>query len=84
MDCPPLSQGFLFILIIYIMITKFRCVDDFTRSLEVENLGEKICFSIDEIDSSEYLEVNISKEDLFNLIGHLLRVQSEIRKEGSV
>jgi hypothetical protein len=63
------------------MITKFRCVDDFTRSLEIENLGGKICFSIDEIDSSEYLEVNISKEDLFSLIGHLLRVQSEIRKE---
>ena len=63
------------------MIAKFyeegnRCV-----SLEVYVDGStEVVFNIDNEDDMEHQMISLKENDLFNLIGQLLRMQSEVRK----
>jgi hypothetical protein len=78
-------QFFIYALFIfYTMITKFMCNDDSFKSLEfsIKNKTElEVLITDEETNLKEF--VTLKEKDLFNLIGQLLRVQSEIRKESS-
>ena len=65
------------------MITKFNDCVDGVSSIEIRRKEETVLIEVME-DFSNPLgsyEVNISYDDLFSLIGQLLRIQSEIKKE---
>jgi|AntAceMinimDraft_18_1070375.scaffolds.fasta_scaffold144209_2 hypothetical protein len=66
------------------MITKFNSIDDNCTSIEFgttldSNLLIEITESAYGVD--EYLRVHLSKQDLFNLIGQLLRIQAELKSK---
>ena len=63
------------------MITKFICKSDVFKSIEFEKIGEGVTITIEDSEVNELQEVDLSEKDLFSLIGQLLRIQSEIRKE---
>jgi len=66
------------------MITKFRCLYQEDVVLEVERSDHKEITVIVEDQSRKTLNsIILSEQDLFNLIGQLLRLQSEIKKGGN-
>ena len=64
------------------MITKFKTLNNDSTSIEFKREEKNILISIEKNDfgALEYLDVKISEENLFSLIGQLLRLQSEIKK----
>lgn len=64
------------------MITKFKTLNNDSTSIEFKREEKNILISIEKNDFEplEYLDVKISEENLFSLIGQLLRLQSEIKK----
>ena len=66
----------------YIMITKFNCQDDNYKAIEFSKTSHNQ-LEIEVIDEEidERRSVYLTEKDLFNLIGQLLRIQSEIRTE---
>jgi len=71
-----------FYFLYYIMITKFKTLSDYNAFIEVSNDNDYLRISINDEDHG-INEVLLSEKDLFNLIGQLLRIQSEIRKESN-
>lgn len=67
------------------MITKFKSIGEEATVLEIEKTDSNtVTFEIEHLDpytTQEPHVVEISKDDLFSLLGQLLRIQSEIRKE---
>jgi hypothetical protein len=68
----------------YIMITKFCTINE-NETNSIEFSKTKDDFIHIEISDNNYPDVNsqqviIDKQDLFSLIGQLLRLQSEIKK----
>jgi len=75
------DRGF-FILNIYIMITKFRSLEQ-DNYLELEREVTHLLINIHHWeDAEDFKTVTLDEKSLFDLIGQLLRIQSEIRKEG--
>ena len=63
------------------MIAKFvDCENGQDQNIEFIKGNETLWIAGYEYDKSHVFEIQLSKEDLFNLIGHLLRIQSEIKK----
>jgi len=63
------------------MITKFNC-EQTHNSIEFSREVDNVLITITEFDlQSEYLDVTLTKENLFSLIGQLLRIQAEIKEE---
>jgi len=62
------------------MITKFKTRHDEKTTLEFSKEDEYLRVIIED-DNIGINEVFLSEKDLFSLIGQLLRIQSEIRKE---
>ncbi len=69
-----------FYFLYYIMITKFICKESL-NSIEFKREVNTLIISISEYETDDYIDVTLSEQDLFSLIGQLLRIQSEIRKE---
>jgi len=69
-----------FYFLYYIMITKFNCKENY-NSIEFKREVDALIISISEYETDSYFDVTLTEQDLFSLIGQLLRVQSEIRKE---
>jgi hypothetical protein len=69
-----------FYFLYYIMITKFNCKENF-NSIEFKREVNTLIVSISEYETDNYFDVTLSEQDLFSLIGQLLRIQSEIRAE---
>jgi len=71
------------ILYFYIMIYKFQELKEpFLKVIEFEQLYDKILISSteDELFPSEnYVSIELDEEQLFELIGGLLRIQSKIK-----
>lgn len=66
------------------MITKFRCLHQEGVVLEVERSHYKEITVVIENEIRETSNsIVLSEQDLFNLIGQLLRLQSEIKKGGN-
>ena len=66
--------------ILYIMITKFECYENY-NSIEFKRELNNIFVNISCWETGDFKSVRLSESDLFDLIGQLLRMQSEIRKE---
>lgn len=66
------------------MITKFESIVNDRDVIEFKRVGENLHIHGFIRDDESVFEHWMSKDDLFDLIGQLLRIQSEIRKEGSV
>ena len=64
----------------YIMITKFKTRNDEKTTLEFSKENEYLRVIIEDSDIG-INEVFLNEQDLFSLIGQLLRIQSEIRAE---
>lgn len=65
------------------MITKFICKETY-NSIEFQREENTLLISTQESEREEnYLSVRLNKEELFSLVGQLLRIQSEIKKEVS-
>lgn len=64
------------------MITKFNCQENY-NSIEFKREVDTLIISISEYETDSFFDVTLSEQDLFSLIGQLLRIQSEIRKEQS-
>ena len=68
------------------MITKFKSISEDLTTLEIEKTdSDTITFEIEHLNphtTQEIHVVEISKENLFSLLGQLLRIQSEIKKGG--
>ena len=67
------------------MITKFICRENY-NSLEFKKESNSLLVTISHLVKSDtlevdFLDVRLTEQNLFDLIGQLLRVQSEIRKE---
>tara|TARA_R110002020_G_scaffold156315_2_gene338347 strand:- start:1194 stop:1397 length:204 start_codon:yes stop_codon:yes gene_type:complete len=63
------------------MITKFECKET-KNTIEFQKEMDTVLLNIESYEGvSNYISVALSEQDLFNLIGQLLRIQSEIRKE---
>jgi len=67
------------------MITKFICKENY-NSVEFKKESNTLLVTINHLVKSdkleqEFLDVRLSEQNLFDLIGQLLRLQSEIRKE---
>ena len=67
------------------MITKFICRENY-NSIEFKKECNTLLVTSKHLVKSDtledfFLDVTLSEQDLFDLIGQLLRVQSEIRKE---
>ncbi len=67
------------------MITKFICKENY-NSLEFKKESNSLLVTISHLVKSDtleidFLDVRLTEQNLFDLIGQLLRVQSEIRKE---
>ncbi len=71
-----------FYFLYYIMITKFNCKENY-NSIEFKREVDTLIISISEYETDSYFDVTLTEQDLFSLIGQLLRVQSEIRKESN-
>jgi hypothetical protein len=71
-----------FILKFYIMITKFNDCDSGASSIEFKRENDTVIIEITEDFSLplDVYSVTLSEDDLFMLIGQLLRIQSEIKK----
>ena len=71
---------------IYFMITKFLSSEEGSLSaVEFLQRGDKVqILSVEDVRSpiEKHIDVTITEQDLFSLIGQLLRMQSEIRKGG--
>ena len=66
---------------IYIMIVKFKCLNS-ANVLEVEKEDDYVIFSIEDQDEMySRQDVVITKDNLFSLIGQLLRLQSELKNK---
>lgn len=65
------------------MITKFNCKDNY-NSIEFsrESNTVLVCITEFQMGVDNQLDVRLSKENLFSLIGQLLRIQSEIKEGG--
>ena len=64
------------------MITKFVCQEN-TNSIEFKKEEDTVLVTVEAVlkeSPFEYLEARLSEQDLFNLIGQLLRIQAEIKK----
>ncbi len=59
------------------MITKFQSVTGSNLSLEIQKKADTV--SIEFATPTEKRIVEITPDDLFNLIGQLLRIQSEFK-----
>jgi len=68
------------------MITKFLSSEEGSLSaVEFLQRGDKVqILSVEDVRSpiEKHIDVTITEQDLFSLIGQLLRMQSEIRKGG--
>ena len=64
------------------MITKFNCKENF-NSIEFKREVDVLLVEISEYETDLCLDITLTESDLFDLIGQLLRVQSEIRKESN-
>lgn len=79
-------MGFPFLItyfILYTMITKFRSLKSDNINIEFQKVQNNILISVEEQVPEcdlNYLDVTLSEENLFDLIGQLLRLQSEIKK----
>ena len=67
------------------MITKFICKENY-NSLEFKKESNSLLVTISHLVKSDtiefdFLDVRLTEQNLFDLIGQLLRFQSEIRKE---
>ena len=62
------------------MITKFKTINEGTAILEFSKERGYVKVLIDDSNKGSN-RVYLSEQDLFNLIGQLLRIQSELRKE---
>lgn len=62
------------------MITKFNDYEEHT-SLEFSREGNTLIVKISNFEYEEFSN-RLSEDDLFSLIGQLLRIQSEIKKGG--
>lgn len=65
------------------MIVKFRDLNSVFGSLEIENCFDEVQFRIIDSEIQEEKTISISHNSLFELIGQLLRIQAEIKKEAS-
>lgn len=64
------------------MITKFNCKENY-NSIEFKRDVDVLLVEISEYETDLCLDITLTESDLFDLIGQLLRVQSEIRKESA-
>ena len=66
------------------MITKFNCQDENFKAIEFSRTSHNQ-LEIEMIDeeTDERNSIYLTEKNLFDLIGQLLRIQSEIRKEQS-
>lgn len=64
------------------MITKFNCKENY-NSIEFKREVDVLLVEISEYETDLCLDITLTESDLFDLIGQLLRVQSEIRKESA-
>ena len=63
------------------MIVKFKCLNS-ANVLEVEKEDDYVIFSIEDQDEMySRQDVVITKDNLFSLIGQLLRLQSELKNK---
>lgn len=71
-----------FYFLYYIMITKFRGIGNSDHTIEFERSeSSNVDITIEDCSNSDFQLITLSEKDLFSLIGQLLRIQSEIRKE---
>ena len=63
----------------YIMIIKFKS-ESSNNLLEIEKVNESVYFNLEDEDCLVH-SVEISKKNLFSLIGQLLRIQSELKNQ---
>tara|TARA_R110000851_G_C12964517_1_gene554644 strand:+ start:166 stop:363 length:198 start_codon:yes stop_codon:yes gene_type:complete len=61
------------------MITKFNCKGT-GKTIEFSRESSSVLVCVTEDDNQ--IDLNLSKDNLFSLIGQLLRIQSEIREGG--
>mgnify|MGYP003644306133 FL=1 len=65
------------------MITKFECRET-KNTVEFQREMDTILLNIQSYENrDDYQSATLSEQDLFNLIGQLLRMQAEIKKEVS-
>ncbi len=67
------------------MITKFKCVENSDIVVEFRKEHDSLIIEMDDLISErEYssFTAQLSKENLFSLIGQLLRIQAEIKEGG--
>ena len=65
------------------MITKFVC-NETKNTVEFQREMDTILLNIQSYENrDDYQSATLSEQDLFNLIGQLLRMQAEIKKEVS-
>lgn len=62
------------------MITKFECNENLNY-IEFKREANNVLVNITCEETGDYKAVKLSGSDLFDLIGQLLRMQSEIKKE---
>lgn len=63
------------------MITKFKCSNVKNNFVEFERDGKNVFIEITDTDLEVIARTILDENQLFSLIGQLLRMQSEIRKE---
>ncbi len=63
------------------MIVKFKCLNS-SNLLEIEKEEDYVIFSIEDTDEMySRQDVVLTKDNLFSLIGQLLRLQSELKNQ---
>ena len=69
------------------MITKFVCTENY-NSIEFKKEEDTVLVTTTHLVRTDlndpedtYLDARLSEQDLFNLIGQLLRIQAEMKKE---
>lgn len=62
------------------MITKFECQKNL-NNIEFKRELNNVFVNISCWETGEYKSVRLTESNLFDLIGQLLRMQAEIRKE---
>lgn len=66
------------------MITKFKDLTNQNKVIEFSNLDDTLLIFMSDFDPNLFasigIEITLSKYDLFELIGQLLRIQSIIKK----
>jgi len=63
------------------MITKFKCKNVQNNFIEFERDGKNVFIEITDTDLEVEICTILDESQLFSLIGQLLRMQSEMRKE---